>query len=273
MSSLNTLKTCYNNKTQNNTGGLTVNRFIVTLGLFLLSAGTAFSTDIKTMEDLLKEAPHLRKLIETGEGHAELLEVRDMSSLYELVISTFEGRKVAYLTKDLKFLILGSIFDKEGNNLTRVRIAELNRINIEKLPLNSALKHEQGNGTKRLVVFLDPYCPYSRALLKYLENKKNYILYVFFYPLSDRSLMIIKSSICEEKSIFDVIKLFESKSSKESLTPETNAISECEKAEKILEEHLILAQSLRVRGVPFIIFEDGSNFYGFDSNILNRYLD
>lgn len=80
-----------------------------------------------------------------------------MGLLYEVVVVFPEEKKILYLTKDLKYLILGTVYDQEVVNVTQKRYLEVNKLDFQRLPLELALVQKEGNGTKKLAVFFGSY--------------------------------------------------------------------------------------------------------------------
>lgn len=214
-----------------------------------------------TIDELLRQAPQLKKIIESSGGKMSAESYRDLGSVYEIVIKTQQGRTLAYLTKDFHYLLFGSVYDKEGKNLTQMRIMELNRINFSNLNLADALTYQEGNGQKRIVVFLDPFCPHCKNLIEYLKTKKDYTLYMFLIPLSEKSKEPIQRIICSKGSPIDAYLNFSKLEAKECGT----------EVSKKADLHIKLAQDLNVRGTPFVILQDGINFYGFNQALLESF--
>lgn len=95
------------------------------------------------------------------------------------------GKEVAYFDKSARFIFSGRILDMEkGQDLTQDRLQEIRRIDFDKLPLDLAVKTVKGNGSKRLAVFTDVDCPYSRKLSKTLEQLEDVTIYTFLFPLT-----------------------------------------------------------------------------------------
>ena len=96
-----------------------------------------------------------------------------ISNMYEVVAS---GRILSYFP-DTSHLMFGSLVDKEGTNLTQIRL-------IEELPLDKAVKI--GNGPKKVIEITDPDCPYCRKASHFFDGKDELVTrYVFFFPLME----------------------------------------------------------------------------------------
>lgn len=94
------------------------------------------------------------------------------------------AKEVIYFDKSARYLFSGRLLDMEkGLDLTDKRIKDIRRIDINKLPLENAIKEVKGNGSRKLVVFTDVDCPYSRKLAQTLENLTDITVYTFLFPL------------------------------------------------------------------------------------------
>lgn len=213
-----------------------------------------------TKEEFLNRSPHLKKLLETAGGSAFLEKFKDVGPLYEVIIKTSSGKRVVYITKDFKYLILGSLFDKNAQNITKEREKELNKIEISQLPLNEALVQKGGNGEKKVILFVDPYCPHCKNLVNYLKTKENYTLYLYLFPLSDKSKETSLKILCSDKAPI------------ESYLEAEKLEKTCDGAKEKLEKHIALAQKFNLHGTPFVILGDGSNFYGSNLEKIEEYL-
>src|SRR5699024_819473 len=83
-------------------------------------------------------------------------------NLYEVRV---QG-SIVYTDADSEFVIFsGQLYDLANKaNLTELSMEEMNRIDIDSLPLDMALKATYGTGEQRLVTFEDPNCPWCKRL-------------------------------------------------------------------------------------------------------------
>ncbi|OIQ82698.1 putative thiol:disulfide interchange protein DsbC precursor [mine drainage metagenome] len=102
------------------------------------------------------------------------------AGLYEVDI----GDRVFYTDASGRYLFAGEILDtKTGTNMTKERIAELQKISWKDLPFKDSFKVVYGNGKRQIAVFEDPYCPYCHQLDKTLEKMSNMTVHVFLFPV------------------------------------------------------------------------------------------
>jgi thiol:disulfide interchange protein DsbC len=104
------------------------------------------------------------------------------AGLYEV----FLDGQIIYTDESFNFLIVeGRLVDpKSKRDLTAERMDELTRVDFSSLPLEKAIKVVKGNGSRKLVVFSDPDCPYCKKLeQKDLAGISDVTIYTFLYPL------------------------------------------------------------------------------------------
>lgn len=122
---------------------------------------------------------------------------------------------------------------------------------------------------------MDPYCPHCKAFLNYLRDKRDYTLYIYFLPINAKSSETINKIVCDNtNNLLDRLLNPDKTEEKTEIKKDSQTYSKeqkCVKGEELMEKHIILAQSLRITAVPFIILENGNNFYGFDQKILDEF--
>ena len=126
---------------------------------------------------------NLQKLIEQQYPDIKIQSIKKTSfnDLYEVYL----GNQIIYTDKTFKFLIIeGQLVDpKTKTNITAERLADLQRIDFEKLPMDLAIKIKKGNGQKKVAVFSDIDCPFCRKLEKEVLMKlDNVEIYTFIFP-------------------------------------------------------------------------------------------
>jgi thiol:disulfide interchange protein DsbC len=128
----------------------------------------------------------LKKTIESTYPKVKIQSITKtpFSGLYEV----FLDGQIIYTDEKLTFLIVeGRLVDpKSRRDLTAERMDELTRVDFSSLPLDKAIKVVKGNGSRKLVVFSDPDCPYCKKLeQKDLLGMTDVTIYTFLYPLEE----------------------------------------------------------------------------------------
>jgi len=117
---------------------------------------------------------------------AQLGEIRQApfgAGLYEVVV---DGINILYTDAQANVAFIGKAIDlKTREDLAEVRSRELRRIDYAALPFDQAIVTRRGDGSRRLVVFSDPDCPFCRQLEKELAQLDNVTLHTFLLPLRE----------------------------------------------------------------------------------------
>ncbi|HYC38169.1 MAG TPA: DsbC family protein [Usitatibacter sp.] len=171
--------------------------------------------------------------------------------LYEVLV----GSEIFYTDQNASFLVLGSIVDlKTKENVTELRMRQVNKIDFAALPLDNAVKIVRGNGSRKVAMFADPNCGYCKRFERDLLGVNDITVYVFLYPiLSPNSVEKSKAVWCSPdrgKAWIDLMV---------KDTPPAPADAKCETP---VDKVLAFGQSKRVQGTPTIIFEDGERVPG-----------
>ena len=104
-----------------------------------------------------------------------------MTGLYEV---RTESNEIYYTDADANYLIQGELIDiRQKRNLTEERLDKLNAVEFAKLPFKDAFTLVQGNGQRKLAIFVDPNCGYCKRFERDLEKLDNITLHVFLYPV------------------------------------------------------------------------------------------
>lgn len=195
----------------------------------------------------------IRKSVEPRLGK-KIDEVRPSPypGLYEVRI----GNELAYASKDGQFLVLGELYSMaDGQNLTRARLDELNRIDFKQLPLGLALKTVKGNGKRVLAIFEDPNCGYCKRFRQTtLREVDNVTIYTFLYNI------LSADSVTKSTNVWcapDRNRAWDEWMLQGKLPPPAPANCKAP-IEKVLE----LGRRYNIQGTPAIFFTDGSRIPG-----------
>ena len=106
-----------------------------------------------------------------------------MPGLFEVVVN---GINVIYTDKKGELAFIGNVVNlKTKESLTKKRSEELAFVDFSQIPLTQAIVKVKGDGSRKLVVFSDPDCPYCKQLEKELAFLDNVTIYVMLYPLEE----------------------------------------------------------------------------------------
>lgn len=126
----------------------------------------------------------LRKAIESTYPGVQIegITKTPYAGLYEV----FLDGQIVYADEKFTFLIAeGKLVEpKTKRNITAERMEELTKVDFAALPFDQAVKVVKGNGSRKLVVFSDPDCPFCKRLeQKELVNITDVTVYTFLYPI------------------------------------------------------------------------------------------
>lgn len=169
--------------------------------------------------------------------------------LVEVVV---DGINVIYTDKNGDLAFIGNVVNlKTKENLTRKRAEEVAFVNFSQIPLTQAIVKVKGDGSRKLVVFSDPDCPYCKQLEKELAFLDNVTIYVMLYPIEQLHPGARKKSAAvwcssDRAKAWDNLMLY----GKEPAA----ATGECKTP---LDEIHALAQRLSITGTPGLVFQNG----------------
>lgn len=218
--------------------------------MFGLIAAALLTTNV------LADEASLRKSIEAAYPKLKVQSVTKTpySGLYEV----FLDGQIIYTDDKFSFLIVeGKIIDPVSKrNLTGERLDDLNKVDFSALPLDQAIKVVKGNGSRKLVVFSDPDCPFCKRLeQRELVNITDVTIYTFLFPLEQlhpdaaNKSKAIWCSADRAKAWTDwVINNQLPKSATTCDTP--------------IEKIASLGRKLGVSSTPTLIFSDGKRMLG-----------
>jgi thiol:disulfide interchange protein DsbC len=138
---------------------------------------------VKAQPPMTPEAEAVRKLVEQ---RVPGMEVRGITKtdiaggLYEVLVDD----RIVYVDPKVNYLFMGSIYDLGSKqNLTDDRYRKLNRVAFDSLPFEQSFKRVRGDGSRRVAMFSDAYCPFCARIEKELGGMTNVTIYTFPFPI------------------------------------------------------------------------------------------
>ena len=216
---------------------------VIFVGLFSINS----FADITTLQ---KNLDSIKTTL--GNQHVKIIGESPIKGLYELQT----GSSLIYADESGQYLVNGDLYDlKNKVNLTTQKLQQLNRIDVNTLPLAQALKVVKGTGTRKLYVFSDPDCPYCKLLEKNLQSVNNVTIYTFMYPLKSlhpNAESVAKQIWCSS----DRIKAWNGHLLNNT-TP--SATSSCSNP---IDNNIALGKRLNIEGTPTLFLADGTRISG-----------
>jgi thiol:disulfide interchange protein DsbC len=195
------------------------------------------------------------------EKQFESITATPIKGIYEV----YTGNQLYYFMPESKVLIYGNIVSKDGRSLTRESFNKKVAGKMAQLPLENALKI--GNGKKVVVEFMDPDCHFCREAFKFLSQREDVTVYIFFYPLSQVSEKKIRYILCaadQVKAYYEVMSGKHDNNSKLNVCPD-------KKVDETLKLYKELAANIGLRSTPFFYIK-GQVIDGFDVPVLEKLL-
>ncbi len=222
-----------------------------TLSLFLIPAmlallgQSAFADEASVKAALQKKYPNQIQI--------ESVTKTPLAGIYEV----YADGQIHYTDEKASFLFLNAtmVDTEKKTNLTEERMSKLSAINFDQLPLNLAFKRVKGNGSRKLVVFSDPDCPFCKRVEGDLAKLDNVTIYTFLYPIDslhpqarDKAKRIWCSS--------DRVKAWDDALVR-GVSP--SASPACDNP---VDRTVELGNKYKVTGTPTLVFADGTRIPG-----------
>lgn len=167
------------------------------------------------------------------------------------------GSELIYTDDQGQFIITGDLIDTRTRvNMSKERLDKLSAFDFPKLPLKDAIAIKQGNGSRKLAVFVDPNCGYCKRFERDIAGLKNVTIYTFLYPILGPDSLVKSRDIWCAK---DPARAWRDWMLSGALPP-SSAGSRCDTT--ALERNTELGRQHRVQGTPAAVFEDGSRAPG-----------
>lgn len=186
------------------------------------------------------------------------VEMAEMPGLWVVEVEKDKKRYPLYIDYSKKFVVAGNIVRlSDGENVTSRRMAELNRIDVSKIPLADALLLGKPTAKVKAIVFTDPECPYCKKLhaelIEVVRRDPNIAFQIKLFPLKmhPNAYSVAKSIVCNKS-----LAMLE-----ESFAGKTVPPPLCET--KVVDETLALVEKLGIVSTPTLVLPDGLVLPGY----------
>ncbi|MDO8419250.1 MAG: DsbC family protein [Rubrivivax sp.] len=213
----------------------------LTAAALLLSFG-ALAQEAAIRKALAERLPNLPKIDEvTRTPVAGLYEVR------------FGGTEILYsdATGEHIFVNGALVETKTRTDLTEARLDKLLAIDFDKLPLKDAMSLRQGNGSRKMAVFVDPNCGYCKRFERDLATIKDVTIYTFLMPILGPDSTVKSRDVWCAK---EPMRAWRDWMLDGVVPPKAGA--KCDTA--AIERNLAFSRAHRINGTPAVFFEDGT---------------
>lgn len=139
-----------------------------------LSAAGSFADEAAIRRALAERLPDLPRIDEITRSPVQ--------GLYEV---RYNGTEILYSSENGDYVFVnGSLVETHTRqNLTEVRSQGFMVADFDKLPLKDAIVIRQGNGSRRMAMFVDPNCEYCKNFERDLVNVHDVTVYAFLIPI------------------------------------------------------------------------------------------
>lgn len=176
----------------------------------------------------------------------------EVGGLYEVMMRN----NVAYTDKTGRYFLFGHLWDmQERVDVTAERLAEANKVDIDSLPLKDAFLRIKGKGSRKLVLFSDPDCPFCKRIESELAKLDDVAIYTFPYPLLQLHPEARDKSIAMWCAA-DKAKAWDDYMKDEKL-PSNKA--DCDNP---IDRNIALGNKLGISGTPTMILANGRKLSG-----------
>lgn len=216
---------------------------ITTLMLFL-----ATSSAVSISDD---EKARVNTALTKMNIQAKTIEQSPIPGLY--LIETPHG--VMYVDKTVTYLVSGQITNLQKQvNETEAWTNKKYQVDFKSLPFKSAISVKVGKGERQIALFEDPNCQYCKKLRQTLAEIENITIHVFQYNiLSPDSFAKSKNIWCASNRATALNNWM-----LKGVMPEP-AKESCQYSD---QEVKAMAEKYHFRGVPVLVFQDGSRIPG-----------
>lgn len=221
-------------------------RPITVLALWGALASSVWADEATIRKNLAERMPSLPPIDEVQKGPIE--------GLWEIRV----GTDILYTDATGQFVVQGEIYDTKARlNVTQARIDKLTAIDFKKLPLKDAIAIRQGNGAKKMAVFVDPNCGYCKRFERDVASLKNVTVYTYLYPILGPDSEAKSRDIWCAKDPAKAWREWMIDNRTPASVPES---AKCDAA--VLARNVALGKKHRVQGTPATVFEDGTRLPG-----------
>ncbi|WP_435406479.1 DsbC family protein [Paraburkholderia fungorum] len=165
------------------------------------------------------------------------------------------GKQLIYTDRSANYLLVGQLIESHTRrNLTQVALQDSSRTDFASLPLANAIRTVKGDGSRRMAVFADPYCPYCKRLEQTLQKLDNVTIYTFLFPILRLDSRPMSDAIWCSPDRANAWSSWMLNGTKPSRGTTCNAAA--------VTSNLALARGLGISGTPTIIFSNGTERTG-----------
>jgi len=189
------------------------------------------------------------------------------------MVAAVKNGKLAFVSANGRFVFQGTMFDSwEGKNIESIEDARhaYRYMNLNKLDfrVDALAPMTIGNGAKEVVIFTDPYCPSCHILYEDALKEPGYTFKLVQIPvLGEDSQKAVRFGFCSpDRELAQKVLLGRVKPA-DIPNPE---FKDCDTT--AVAKRVVTTQLLGLKGVPFILRDDGLVRNGYMKGDLHKWL-
>lgn len=190
------------------------------------------------------------------------------------MIAAVKNGKVAFVSDNGRFVFQGTVYDTwSQKNIESIRDAEVAYKTIDvkktKFRVDDLNPITIGTGEKTVIVYTDPFCPSCHVLLDDVKKVEGYIFKIVYVPmLGDESNKVVRAMQCAKDQV-SAKKVMLGMAEPGSIVGKAELPS-CDTSP--IAKRIISAHMFGIKGVPFMIRDDGLIRLGYDKGDISNWL-
>ncbi|NWC83857.1 DsbC family protein [Pseudomonas putida] len=190
------------------------------------------------------------------------------------MIAAVKNGKVAFVSDNGRFVFQGTVYDTwSQKNIESIRDAEVAYKTIDvkktKFRVDDLNPITIGTGEKIVIVFTDPFCPSCHVLLDDVKKVEGYTFKIVYVPmLGNESNKVVRAMQCAKDQV-SAKKVMLGIAEPGSIVGKAE-VSSCDTSP--IAKRIVSAHMFGIKGVPFMIRDDGLIRLGYDKGDISNWL-
>ena len=204
--------------------------------------------------------PEATKLLQGGVDKVLNVGFSQVPGMWVLEVEKNNQKFPLYVDFSKSYVIAGNIIRlKDHQNITSVRQASLNRVDVHSIPLGDALLLGKADARIKIIVFTDPKCPYcarlEEQLQKLVQSHPEIAFELKLFPLKihPQAYQTAKAIVCAKS-----LDMLEASYAGAPVPPPS-----CKT--KVVDQTIALANKLGIHSTPTLVLPNGMVFPGYKS--------
>lgn len=238
--------------------------FLVLLTAFCVAPVQAFPPscgDGKCIDCHKLSTQEANSLLKEGIDRILKIEPAEVPGLWVVEVEKNKQRFPLYIDFTKQFVFTGNVIRlKDKQNLTAQRMADLNRIDVSKIPVENAILLGRKTARTKAIVITDPDCPFCKRLHEELKEvvrrDPDIAFHIKLFPLKmhPNAYNVSKAVMCSKSPLEALESHFEGKKVPPAPVP-------C--STKALDAGIAAIQKVEINSTPVLVLPNGVVLPGF----------